>query len=215
MWVFATRSRPENCARFIQSWVTTKATTPVYVRVDSCDPMLDEITTLPWPDQFEIVVGKRVGLSRSINETFECYPNEPWYGILADDLVPRTLQWDLELTKVCGSWNISYPNDGGDRDWPTHPCMGGDLIRAIGWFGFPPCHHYFTDTVWRYLGQELSNITRLDHIIVEHMHYSVGKSLQDTVYKQSNQHYKTDKLAYRNWIRSDGPALVERLQCLI
>lgn len=215
MWVLATRSRPKNCARFIQSWSSTTASTPVYLRLDSCDPDLDEIIALPWPDQFNVVVGQRVGLSRSINEMFERYSNEPWYGILADDLVPQTPQWDLELISICGAWNISYPNDGGAKDLPTHPCVGGNLVRAIGWFGFPPCHHYFTDTIWKYLGEHLNNIYRLDHVIVEHMHYSVGKSPRDTVYEQSSQHWKTDKMAYRDWTRSSGPKLVERLRCLM
>jgi hypothetical protein len=215
MWVLATRSRPESCKRFIHAWIATGASTPVYVRLDSCDPELEKLLSLPWPAEFEIKVGDREGLSCSINEVFKQYPDRPWYGILADDLLPHTQGWDQALIDACGSWNISYANDGGDRDWPTHPCVGGELIRAIGWFGFPCCHHYFTDTVWKYLGERLNNITRLDHVIVEHLHYSLGKSQKDQIYEQSNSHWQSDKRAYRDWTRSQGPQLVERLQCLL
>lgn len=215
MWVLATRSRPANCERLIQAWQDTNASTPVLVRLDSCDPELKQVQNLPWPKNFEICVGPRLGLSRSINEVFEKYPNQSWYGMLADDLLPKTDQWDLALINACGSRSISYANDCGSRDWPTHPCVGGDLVRDIGWFGFPPCRHYFTDTVWKYLGEQLNNIHRLDHVIVEHLHYSLGKSQHDLVYQQSNDHWRSDKQAYGQWCRTQGPALVERLKCLL
>lgn len=215
MWVLATRSRPANCQRLIDAWLATQASTPVYVRLDACDPELQALLALPWPNNFEITVAARRGLSASVNEVFERYPDQPWYGILADDLLPQTPQWDLALIESCGAWNISYANDLGERDWPTHPCVGGDLTRAIGWFGFPPCYHYFTDTVWKYLGEQLNNITRLELVIVEHLHYSLGKSIKDQVYEQSNSHWQSDKLAYRNWLRTQGPALIERLRCLL
>jgi hypothetical protein len=213
MWVLATRSRPRSCERFIQAWKTTQATSPVYVRLDDCDPELQSILELPWPDDFVLEIGIRRGLSASMNELFEQYPDELWYGMLADDLLPQTVGWDQALIDACGAWNISYANDLGARDWPTHPCVGGDLVRAIGWFGFPPCRHYFTDTVWKYLGEHLNNIHRLDHVVVEHLHYSVGKSEHDTVYEQSNIHWRHDKQAYAQWCRDQGPELVERLRC--
>lgn len=214
MWVLATRSRPDSCRRFIQSWLDTSASTPVLVRLDQCDPELDRLTNLDWPQNFELKIGPRLGLSGSINELFELYSNESWYGILADDLLPRTQTWDRALIESCGNWSISYANDLGSRDWPTHPCVGGDLVRAIGWFGFPHCRHYFTDTVWKYLGEQLGNIYRLDHVIVEHLHYSVGKSQHDTVYQESNIYWKSDKQAYKQWCNNHGPALIERLKCL-
>lgn len=215
MWVLATRSRPDSCRRFIQAWIQTQATSAVYVRLDECDPELPALKDLPWPNTFILEVGARRGLSASMNELFEHYPNEPWYGMLADDLLPQTAKWDQDLIDACGSWNISYANDLGSRDWPTHPCVGGELVRAIGWFGFPPCRHYFTDTVWKYLGEHLDNIHRLNNVIVEHLHYSVGKSEHDTVYQQSNTHWQHDKQAYGQWCRQQGPELVERLRCLL
>jgi hypothetical protein len=213
MWALATRSRPANCARFIAAWIETKSSTPVYVRLDLDDPELETIKNLPWPVEFKIHIGSRIGLSRSINEMFTQYPDEPWYGFLADDLLPKTEYWDLELVQRAGATDISYPNDCGPLlDQPTHPCVGGDLVRAIGWFGFPPCHHFFTDTVWKYLGNQLNNIYKLDNVIVEHLHYSMDKSEKDQTYIESSERWKTDKRGYRDWVDQEGDLLVSRLK---
>lgn len=213
MWVLPTRSRTENCQRFIEAWHTTNASTPVHVRLDLDDPSLEILKSLPWPKEFTVFVGPRGGLRQAINEIFELYPNEAWYGLLADDLLPQTNKWDQLLIEAAGSNQIAYPNDGGKLlDLPTHPCVGGNLVRSIGWFGFPPCYHFFVDTVWQFLGKQLNNIHRLDNVIVEHLHYSLGKSAMDQTYQESSEKYKNDKRAYRDWCESDGKLLIARLQ---
>lgn len=213
MWVLPTRSRPDSCLRFINAWKDTSASTPVYVRLDLDDPEIESLKKLPWPTEFNIFIAPRRGLSPSMNEVFEFYPDEPWYGLLADDLLPQTPLWDQALIDAAGTLNISYPNDQGNNpDLPTHPCVGGDLVRKIGWFGFPPCGHYFVDTVWQFIGTQLENIQRLDNVVVEHMHYSVGKSEIDQNYQESNQKWKHDKRAYRDWCEVDGKQLIARLK---
>lgn len=215
MWALATRSRPDNCKRFIEAWNNTQASTPVFVRLDECDPFIDELKSLPWPSTFEVVVGKREGLRAAIQEMYIKYPTEPWYGFLADDLIPRTLKWDLALVEVAGSKNISYPNDLGKakkRDLPTHPCVGGDLIRAMGWFGFPATYHFYLDTIFRYIGQNLKNIYRLEDTIVEHMHFGRGKSELDTIYQQSQEKMRRDSEAYNSWIEKNGESFISMLK---
>jgi len=213
MWALATRSRPDNCKRFIQAWHDTQATSPVYVRLDADDPELATLTQLDWPKEFSVHVGPRIGLSRSINEMYQQHPDEAWYGFLADDLVPQTPLWDQLLIEKAGSTDISYPNDGAkETAQPTHPCVGGDLVRAIGWFGIPACHHFFTDTVWRYLGEHLGNIYRLDDVVVEHLHYSMDKSARDQTYIESSDRWKADKRGYRDWIAQEGELLVAKLK---
>ena len=214
MWVFPTRSRVDNCKRFIDAWKKTNASTPVYLRIDDCDPCIDELQNLNWPEQFTLVVGPREGIKASLQEMFAKYPNEPWYGILADDLLPQTKQWDLALIDRAGNDSISYPNDLGKKSkksLPTHPCVGGDLVRAIGWFGFPATYHFYVDTIWQYVGERLNNIHRLDNIIVEHLHYGRNKSELDIIYEQSREKMQTDTYAYNDWISANGENLILQL----
>lgn len=215
MWVLPTRSRLNNCIRFINAWNDSKASTPVYVRLDHCDPHIEELKSLAWPDTFNIVIGPRQGMKSALQEMFLNYPNESWYGFLADDLLPKTPNWDLKVIEVAGNKNISYPNDlgkKGKRDLPTHPCVGGDLVRAIGWFGFPATYHFYLDTIFRYIGQNLNNIHRLEDVIVEHMHFGRGKSQLDEIYQQSQAKMRSDSEAYNAWIEKHGEELIKSLK---
>jgi hypothetical protein len=176
---------------------------------------LDEITSLAWPKEFNIVIGPRQGMKAALQEMFLNYPNESWYGFLADDLLPKTPNWDLKVIEVAGTKNISYPNDLGKkrkRDLPTHPCVGGDLVRAIGWFGFPATYHFYLDTIYRYIGQNLNNIYRLEDVIVEHMHFGRGKSELDEIYKQSQEKMRIDSESYNLWIEENGENLIRSLK---
>ena len=98
MWILPTRSRPDNCQRLVKHWKETNSSTPVLVRLDHFDPFLKELLKIDWPDTFIISVGEREGVAKATNEVFLKYPNEPWYGFLADDFIPRTEFWDLKLS---------------------------------------------------------------------------------------------------------------------
>lgn len=213
MWILPTRSRPESCQRFIDNWIKTESSTKVLVRLDQCDPALEKILSLNWPKTFTVRIGKREGVAKATNELFQEFKDEPWYGFLADDFVPKTVQWDKKLADAASNKFISYPNDMAEReDLPTLPCVGGDLIREIGYFGFPFTHHYYVDTVYQFLGKNLGIIKRLDNVIVEHMHYEFGKSNLDIVYQESNEKFKNDKSIWKKWITGDGILLVEELR---
>ena len=215
MWILATRTRVNNCKRFITGWVDSQASTPVYVRLDECDPDLDELIALPWPEQFTVHVGPRQGLRAAMEEMFQTHPTQAWYGILADDLVPQTPQWDQLLVERAGSGSISYPNDLGRKTkLPTHPCVGGDLVRAQGWFGLPVVRHYCVDSVYRYIGDELRIKHRLDDVIVEHRHYSEDKTERDGLYKETSRFKGSDDEAYTAWLQDQGPDLIRRLRSL-
>lgn len=213
MWILATRTRVDSCQRFIQGWQDSQASTPVYIRLDECDPFLDQLRNLPWPKEFNINVGPRQGLRAAMEEMFHAYPAEPWYGILADDLVPRTPGWDQLLVERAGSRQISYPNDLGRKiKLPTHPCVGGDLVRAQGWFGLPVVRHYCVDSVYRYIGDQLDIKHRLNDVIVEHVHYSEQKSERDGLYRETSRYKESDDMAYTEWLRDQGPKLIQVLK---
>ena len=213
MWILPTRSRPLSCHRFIENWIETDSSTDVLIRLDECDPDLEKILSLNWPKNFTVRIGKREGVAKATNELFQEFKNEPWYGFLADDFVPKTMHWDKKLSKAASNKFISYPNDMAERtDLPTLPCVGGDLVREIGYFGFPFTHHYYVDTVYQFLGKNLNIIKRLEDVIVEHMHYEFGKSNIDITYQESSEKFKGDKSIWKNWIAGDGLQLIEKLR---
>jgi len=216
MWVLPTRSRPDRCARFIEAWKKTNASSSVYVRLDQCDPEIAALTALSWPSEFEVVVGNRDSITQSSNEIFVKYPSEPWYGFLADDFVPQTMNWDQILIKQAGSKDISYPNDLANRKkrLPTLPCVGGDLTRAVGWFSFPFTKHYYIDTAWQFIGERLGRIYRMEDVVVEHMHPANNKSEMDIIYREAKAKMAGDREAFENWTTTQGDQLIIKLKKL-
>jgi hypothetical protein len=215
MWSLPTRGRPESLKRFINCYKDTNASSTVYVRVDDDDVSLNDYMQVKLPDTFELIVGPRIGLKSSMEEMFHKYPNEPWYGLAADDLIPKTQYWDQLLVNEAGLKRIAYPNDmGKDPTLPTHPVIGGNLVRAVGWFGHPDCYHFYLDNAWKFIGERLENIVRLEDVVVEHLHYSFKKSSKDQTYLDQKPNMQTDGEAFNKWIVEHGNSLIANLQKL-
>jgi hypothetical protein len=212
MWVLATRNRVANCQRFIDAWRTTQATTPVYVRLDECDPDLDCMKNLPWPSEFEIVIGPRSRIGPSLQEAFHRYPNLPWYGYLADDLIPQTPGWDQKLIAAAAPNRISYANDVWEKEVRVcHPCIGGDLVRAVGFLALPVVQHWGTDSVWERLHHDFRMNGRQQEVIVEHAHFKFDLATVDQTYKDSQNLKRDDKNAFYLWLENDYPELRQRI----
>lgn len=214
MWSLPTRGRPHNLKRFIEAYIITKGSSKVYVRLDNDDPKLDEYLALEYPSTFEVVAGPREGLKAAMEEMFCKYPNEDWYGLGADDIVPRSDYWDILLAEEAGLRKIAHPDDLGKKKkkhLPTHPVCGGDLVRAVGWFGHPATKHFFLDDSWQYIGEGLNCIVLREDIIVEHVHHSMGKAPLDETYNQVNVNMETDRKMYNEWIKKYGISLIDKL----
>lgn len=200
MWIFATRNRVENCKRFIRLWHELEASSSVYLRLDDDDPALEEMKSLPWPEEFEMHVGPRIRLGGSMQEMYHAYPNEPWYGLLADDLVPQTKHWDRKLIDAAGLNDMSYPNELYEKSVRIcHPCVGGDLVRHVGFFAIPGLKHFCTDTFWEHLYRHFQKNNRQEDVILAHAHFNFNQSVKDQTYNESQLIRKDDKRFYKEW----------------
>jgi hypothetical protein len=212
MWILATRNRAENCKRFIEAWHATGATTPVYVRLDECDPALDRMRSLPWPAGFQIVVGPRSRIGPSLQEAFHRYPDLAWYGYLADDVIPRTPQWDQRLIDAAVPNRISYANDVWEKKMRIcHPCIGGDLVRFVGFLSLPLLQHWGTDTVWERLHHDFGMNNKQSDVIVEHAHFKFDQAELDQTYMDSQALKREDKAVFRSWMETEYPKLAQRV----
>ena len=216
MWLFKTRNRIENTIRFLDAWKKTNAKSKVYVRLDDDDPALSDYKILNWPENFEIVIDVRVMLSKAANEMFQTYPNEPFYGLLADDLVPKTMHWDTILSdEAVKNKIVAFDEQLLEIHHKQfeHMCIGGDLIRTAGWFGLPVVEHYYIDKLWRDVVCELPNLfVYRDDVVVEHLHPRHNKPVTyDQTYNDSISLRKQDAKAYDSWMRNEFKSFVEKL----
>lgn len=210
--MFATRNRVSNCQRFINAWHATQAASLVYVRLDKDDPALKTLTGLAWPKEFKINIGPRARIGEAMQEMFARYPSEPWYGILADDVIPQTQHWDQRLIQAAGSHSISCANEVHEKAIRIcHPCVGGDLVRLVGCFAIPTVKHFGSDTLWESIHHCCDLNNKLPDVILEHAHFNFGQSQLDQTYEESQALRRSDKIAYKAWMNENFDRILQKL----
>ena len=211
MFILPTRSRPGNLARFAEAYRETGAGAPVCILLDSDDPNLRDYYALNVPATWVFICASRAAVPDRINEAFRIFPSAAWYGLLGDDVVPRTPRWDQILAEAAGSWGVSYGDDGiqGEK-LCTHPVIGGELARALGWLCLPGLDFLYVDTTLFEIGRRLGTLRYLADVSLEHMHPSVGKAPWDAVYDH-NQSGCQDRLRFEAWQIGKAAGLIERL----
>jgi hypothetical protein len=217
MWLFASRGRPQSYQRFIDAWVKTKGSTSVYVRLDECDPTIEEYKKIQPPKEFHIVIGKRARLGAAMTELYKTHPDLQFYGLLADDLIPRTLYWDTLMIEAAGSKYFSQANDLTEKPKNCcHPCIGGDLVRAAGFFGFPYATHYYLEVVWKDLKKKDGRFLKyLPEVIVENAHYKFDKSKFDKTYEEAEAVKDADKQIWKEWRNTEFDNFYNRVNVLL
>lgn len=116
------------------------------VLIDEDD--VDTYSGMVLPEGWAFEAGERVGAARTLNRGFKAYPDEPWYAVVADDVVCKG-RWDSVLSLACLPDKIAWGDDGR---WGEGLCttffLGGDLVRRMGWISPPGFGHLFVDRVW-------------------------------------------------------------------
>ncbi len=99
----------------------------------------------------------RIGVSRPCNTVFQTFPDEPFYGFIADDMSPQTDRWWHFLGQAAGNRNIAF---GDEQTGVPHDrvgscfAIGGDLVRAAGWWMPPWRSQRGVDGVWTRFGRK-------------------------------------------------------------
>lgn len=197
MWILPTRSRPNNLLRLIDAWDKTGASTPVEVCVDADDLLLPQVEEMDLPDGWHIVVGRRGPLSDIYNDAYERNKGSPWFGFIADDVVPITNNWDSILIDAAGSNGMSVPAGGETTGGCPHFVLGGGLVHSVGWLSLPGLDRLYIDTAWGTIAKSRGVYREIHNVKLEHRHFSNGKAFLDETYRK--HHKAQDKLIYDNW----------------
>lgn len=176
MWFIPTRGRPHNIKRLIAH---SKPTCKALLILDSDD--FHHYMDITLPMSWSFVVWKRDTVGNHLNRAFAEYPNEPYYALGADDILPD-LFYDLRLEALITPDDIIWPDDGLEGKC-THPVIGGNLVRKRGWIAYPNLKHFYIDTVWGDIAKEIG-ATGLVNVALNHMHFSNGGAPMDKTYKE-------------------------------
>lgn len=178
--------------------------------VDKSDFEIYEKKKLPWPVH---MVFDCTCFRDKVNMGAAAFPNEPFYGVLGDDMVPETPGWDTELARVAGNRNIAGSSQVYIKGRIGAGAVGGDLVRVLGWLCCPAVRHFYSDDVMELIGSEFGCLTVRDDIRIAHHHFAAGKAPYDASYKTRGSAAE-DKIAFENWKRTEWPAVRQRISSL-
>ncbi len=128
-----------------------------------------------------------------------------YIGMIGDDNMPRTVGWDDQILDALEKTPFAFGNDLYPREQGQHPChifCRSEIIKALGYLGPPSLKHMFVDNCWMDWGKAVG-ITYLPNVIIEHLHFTVGKATYDETYQNSVKLWDDDQAAYSAYVRDN------------
>ena len=225
VWLLPTRGRVANLRRFLSAAREMGTQTVGWVLVDEDDYQANELAY----GQAMALAPQGWAIKRHPNPD-RCYGGSlravwddvkgmDWIGLVCDDLVPASGNWDVGLIKHLQGWNVVSSNDGwqsttGDlsRD-RMHGAIvwSGPLVRAVGWIFPDGPKHIFHDDVWETLGRATSCWQVHTEVMCKHLHESKDGVIGPTMDPQSDL-WKHDEAWFKNWLAIDKDACVSRIR---
>jgi len=117
---------------------------------------------------------------------------------LGDDNLPRTPGWDARILAALEDVPFAFGNDLYPRvpgSMTCHIAMRSSVVRTLGYTNVPSISHMYCDVAW-YAWGTACGLAYLDDVIIEHLHYSVGRSPSDATYGAS---FGLTAIDLQNW----------------
>ena len=197
--IVPTRGRPDASVEFHKEFLAKSMISDLMFAIDE-----DDADSYSRIEGVLYEVNPRMGMNGTLNYVATKYADKYKYiAFMGDDHRVRTFGWDIVMTEKIGSLGVAYGNDLiQGQALPTAVLMSSNIIKAIGYMAPPKQKHMYLDNFWLDLGTRLNAIHYLEDVIIEHLHFSVGKSDMDSSYQETNDSaiYNADKVAYDEYL---------------
>lgn len=199
LWILTSLNRPDRikAVRDTYQWGAEKVALTLYEK----DPRLQEYLDQEWPETWFIEKVPMLGNGPTYNEVLRRHSNEKCYGFLADDAV-LDVQGMLRMLEVeAGDWNVAYANDKHHGSAiPTMPCMGGELVRAVGYLAPQTIVHWAIDCAWYEIGRRVDGLRYRADLTYEHLNPIWGTAPDDKTYRLARQNSIGYQDHFRAWM---------------
>lgn len=192
-YLVPSRGRPKNAVQLYESFrETCELDTKLIILVDQDDPALSTYyTLLNGFGQVLVVNPEKRGMVEALQLGLQTYREHLGFaiGFMGDDHRPRTVGWDRRYVEQLKSFGTGfvYGNDLFQGEAiATQVAMTTNVFDVLGYICPPGFDHLCVDVVWKDWGETIDRIQYLDDVIIEHMHYLVGKSKNDAGYAAVN-----------------------------
>ena len=213
MILLPSRGRPSKLARYFEAYHATEAVEPGIVMIEARDE--EAYADVALPEGWRKVTVPQSLVSKKFNDgAFVYAPNESRYFVMADDVVPETKHWDQILVEEAEDYKIAFGNDCINPPPPVgHPCIGGNLVRALGWLAHPAFGHFYWDNALRDIALGLGDefLTYRPDIVMRHLHWTVTGEYDQACRERGDP--SDDKRTYQSWKAGVMAEDIERVKC--
>ncbi|MEM7071459.1 MAG: hypothetical protein AAF403_06835, partial [Pseudomonadota bacterium] len=147
MILLATRKRPQQLKSFIDDAVKAQTSHTILVGIDADDDSYDQIEMPPFMVRLKTPANLG-GVARIYQYMYHLFPNEPWYGMMCDDIRIHTPFWDRMLAQGALDYHvITAKNSDNDlyRSDADHAFISGRYLASIGGTNYLNFRHFFGD----------------------------------------------------------------------
>ena len=205
MWLLPSRKRPHNLKNFFTHYSTSRATTPGIVLIDQQDysELKNEYDQIQLPINWKIRTTSSVRMGDKVQEVLhEILKENNWVGLLSDDHIPRTPEWDIKIVNSLTGWNFISTDDGIFAPQGPGPCgaicYSGELIRKLGWIFPKGIYHCFHDDIWEILGRSTGSWQIRMDVLVEHNN-AAKAGHQDETHRMGHDNYESQRQQFIRW----------------
>lgn len=199
VWILTSLGRPDRIRAVVDSyqWGTESE---VKLTLYEKDARLEEYLSQDWPENWSIETVTMQGNGPTYNEMLKRYPIESCYGFLADDAVLDEQGMLRLLEEGAGDWNVAYANDKHHGEAiPTMPCLGGELVRAVGYLAPQWLVHWAIDVAWGEIGRRLNCLRYFENLTYTHLNPIWGTAPDDRTYALARQISFGYQDVFRGW----------------
>ncbi len=199
--IIPTRGRGMKIRDRISESMANAQSSTFFLSIDS-----DDSSDYTWAalDGLQIIRGENNCMNDALNRAAVqlCLEYE-YLTFMGDDHVARTKDWDSKLiaaSKKLGPASLVYGNDLlAGQALPTAVLVHSRFVQILGYMAPRILRHMFLDDFWLEIGTRTKKLAYEEAVILEHLHFSIGKSESDATYQDTNQNVKNlrDKFAYK------------------
>lgn len=196
----ATRKRPLLLQRMFDSAIETAKhqdliEMSIYVDKDDLETQ-EHLKTMK--GNIQVTVGERIVLSDMWNKAYKKANADILMGC-SDDLIFRSKDWDEKIINIFNQYEdkivLVHANDliQGIRI-TTVPFLHRRWVETLGYF-LPPYFSCDRADVWlTEISKALNRRIYLPDMVIEHMHYSIGKAKYDETYAKGRARGRRDNV---------------------
>jgi len=232
MWLIPSYNRPEMLRRLLNSIAEVEPSTgPIVVKYDPKDTATADLLLQEGGGRWSLWDTPNVGCSLALQWAYHLWPAEPFYGFIGDDTEITSESFFPLMEEAAGPNRIAVPNDlcwPGAKvpeitPLPRHCCIGGELVRAWGFWAVPGLYHCFCDVFWhRFMKEFPSSWKGVPGAVLRHYHHLDApvypadrrtKELfpRDSTHELGETYMEYDKRIIDKWFDNHWPIMQARL----